>query len=197
MLTRAEATRRAEVSTICSSQQDCKQDFQWPTTRTPPSSIRRRLQITQKASRDVNVYIATGPINANSSLTINQYWDIASGVLTQLAFSATQKSGSSGQYTTTWSDLLIISETNIWSPSTFGFAQILFYGLLGAICLTAAIAAVIVATRKRKSDREPKILGSSQGGGPPNLSQMPVCRNCNGYNLPGTLTCRHCGAKLS
>src|SRR3989442_10606999 len=48
MLTRAEATRRAEVSTICSSQQDCKQDFQWPTTRTPPSSIRRRLQITQK-----------------------------------------------------------------------------------------------------------------------------------------------------
>jgi len=150
-----------------------------------------------EASRNVDVYIATGPINANSSLTINQYWDIASGVLTQLAFSATQKSGSSGQYSTTWSDLLIISETNTWSPSTFGLAQILFYGLLGAICLTAAIAAVIVATRKKKSEREPKILGPSQGSGPPNLSQMPVCRNCNGYNLPGTLTCRHCGAKLS
>src|SRR2546428_1882456 len=48
------------------------------------------------SSRDVNLYASTGSINPNFSLTVNQYWDRVSGVLTELSFSATQKSGSSG-----------------------------------------------------------------------------------------------------
>ncbi len=31
----------------------------------------------------------------------------------------------------------------------------------------------------------------------PNLSKMVQCKHCNGYNIPGASTCRHCGTKLT
>ncbi|HLC11042.1 MAG TPA: hypothetical protein VJL56_04265 [Candidatus Bathyarchaeia archaeon] len=38
---------------------------------------------------------------------------------------------------------------------------------------------------------------SLQPSNHPNLSIMVQCKHCNGFNLPGTSICRHCGTKLS
>ena len=148
------------------------------------------------ASRDVDLSSSTGSINANFSLTSNQYWDQASGVLTELSFSAIQKSGSSRQYTTTWSDLLFTEETNIWSASNTGISQILFYAILGTVGAMAAIAGVIVVTRMRRSDQGTNIRHSPQASGSPDLSKMVQCDRCHGHNLPGASTCTHCGAQI-
>ncbi|MBO0888245.1 50S ribosomal protein L40e [Candidatus Bathyarchaeota archaeon] len=29
------------------------------------------------------------------------------------------------------------------------------------------------------------------------VSKMIQCKSCNGYNIPGATSCRHCGSKLS
>jgi hypothetical protein len=150
------------------------------------------------ASRDVNLYEAGGPVNENYSLTANQYWDRASGVLTELSFSANQKSGSSGQYTTTWSDLLILTETNIWAASTAGYQPAALYEIIGAIGAIVATVSVVVALRMRKTKAVVAFppQSSPQPSISPTLSGLVQCSQCNGYNLPGAGTCRHCGVRL-
>ena len=150
------------------------------------------------ASRDVNLYGATGPINDNYSLTANQYWDRASGVLTELSFSANQKSGSSGQYTTNWSDLLILTKTNIWAASTAGYQSIAFYETIGAIGAIVAIVGLVVAVRMRKTEAIVAFppQSSPQPTISPTLSGLVQCSHCNGYNIPGASICRHCGVRL-
>lgn len=101
------------------------------------------------ASRNVNHYEDSGSISVESSLTTDEYWDQSSGTLAELSFSGVQRSGSSSQYTTTWSDLLKITGTNIWSPSPAGLSPILFFGILTAIGVIVVVVTAVVVTKIR------------------------------------------------
>ena len=146
------------------------------------------------AARDIDLLSGRDP-NATSSLTASQSWDRVSGALTEITFDSSQKSGSSGQYTTTWSDILIAKATNIWPASGITISQILFYAILGTVGAAAGITGVIIFTRTRRSNHRTNTPYSPQVIRSPDLSNLVQCNSCHGYNIPGASTCRHCGAQ--
>lgn len=150
------------------------------------------------ACRDNNLYHTSGSIDANHSLTGDQSWDKSSGIMTELSVSVTEKSGPSGQYTTNWQELLTATETNIWSYSANGCSNIT---LLVIIVATGTISVVggIVAFRKMNKTRarvEATPSHTAQSSDSSNFSTLIQCGHCNGYNLPGSSSCGHCGMKL-
>ncbi len=92
---------------------------------------------------------------STSAATINHqrmtvYWDKITGVLVEFSFSGSYKSGSSQQYTTTYSAGISATETNLWSPTILGISPIIFYGIIGAIIAVVAIVGVVLVLKMRK-----------------------------------------------
>ncbi len=101
------------------------------------------------AGRDVNLLDISLSFGGSSS-KYTAYWDKSTGVLVEIAFSGTMKSGSSSQYTTTFSASISATETNLWSATILGLSPIIFYGIIGAIVAVVVIVGVVLVLRMRK-----------------------------------------------
>jgi len=101
------------------------------------------------AARDVNLLDITNSYGG-SSQKMTVYWDKITGVLVEFSFSGSYKSGSSQQYTTTYSAGISASETNLWSPTILGVSPITFYAIIGAIVAVVAIVGVVLVVKMRK-----------------------------------------------
>ena len=101
------------------------------------------------AARDVNLLDITNSYGG-SSQKMTVYWDKITGVSVEFSFSGSYKSGSSQQYTTTYSAGISASETNLWSPTILGVSPITFYAIIGAIVAVVAIVGVVLVIKMRK-----------------------------------------------
>lgn len=117
------------------------------------------------ASRTVGVLSMSHSFSGNSQ-SISLYWDQSSGVLLELSTSFTLTSGSSQQYSTTETEHITASETNIWSATILGLSPLLFYGIIGAIAVIIVIIAGVMVMRMRKP-KAPGMPASTTGTTPP------------------------------
>jgi len=99
------------------------------------------------ASREVNTWAFSFSSGGGYSSVTTVNIDKVTGVLLEYS---TNNNSTAPQGTTTQSERIKVTETNLWSPTILGLAPLYFYGIIALVIGVVIVAVVLLARRTRK-----------------------------------------------
>lgn len=117
------------------------------------------------ASRSVN-WVGYRFSSQFYNTTQDLYWDQSTGILCEISISTSTKVG---DYTTTISEKILISETNLWAGSSLGFGGLdwWMYVIIAVIIIVVIVALVFVLRRRKAAPQALPTTTVTQPSPPP------------------------------
>lgn len=108
------------------------------------------------------------------NISEDAYWDQSTGILCEIFISS---SSNDGAYTTTISEKVLISETNLWAGGFFGFggSDLWIYVIIAAIVIVVIVALVFILRRRKAAPQAlPTTTVTQPPPPPPSSSSVTV-----------------------